>query len=51
MKFSYTTLCSCGASVIINAYGDGDWSGAACPACHTMVQVLDPLSVSVTAER
>jgi hypothetical protein len=51
MKFSYQTPCNCGATVSVNAYGDGDWNGAVCHACYSMVHVFDQLSVSVTAER
>jgi hypothetical protein len=51
MKFSYQVPCGCGARVTVIAYGDGDWSGVACPDCHNMLHVFDPLSVSVTAER
>jgi HEPN domain-containing protein len=51
MKFTQNFLCSCGYKLPFSAYGDGDWSSIVCPICGNASGVIDPLSVSVTAER
>ncbi len=51
MKFSQNCTCGCGEQILFETYGDGDWPSALCPACESGAFLIDPLSVSVTAER
>ena len=51
MKFTIEQTCNCGGRFVFAAYGDGKFGGAACAACGKSGFLIDPLSVSVTAER
>jgi hypothetical protein len=36
---------------VFSAYGDGDFTASNCPKCEQPANLMDPVSVSVTAER
>jgi hypothetical protein len=43
--------CNCGGIYSFSTYGDADYPPATCSNCGKLLYALDPLSVSVTAER
>jgi hypothetical protein len=51
MKFCYKRTCECGGELIFLATGEGDFDPAECSSCKKAAFLIDPLSVSVTAER
>ena len=51
MKFTHEVPCNCGGRNVFSAYGDGGFESAPCSNCGTPTFLMDPLSVSVTAER
>lgn len=51
MKFTQEKSCDCGGSFPFVTYGDGPWPTVVCPRCGAAAGQIDPLSVSVTAER
>jgi hypothetical protein len=51
MKFTFKNLCTCGGRFVFSAHGDADFAPATCDKCGNPAYLLDPLSVSVTAER
>ena len=51
MKFTQQMPCDCGGSFPFVTYGDGGWPTVVCPKCGAAAGQIDPLSVSVTAER
>ncbi len=51
MKFTMEASHGCGGKISFSAYGEGDWAGATCKNCGMAAFQMDPLSVSVTAER
>jgi hypothetical protein len=51
MEFTHEQPCSCGGRYVFSAYGDASFGQATCTNCGQHGQLIDPLSVSVTAER
>jgi hypothetical protein len=51
LKFIQEMPCACGHTHSFSAYGDSRWTAAVCPNCGSAAGLIDPLSVSVTAER
>lgn len=51
LKFIQEMPCACGHTHSFSAYGDNRWTAAVCPKCGSAAGLIDPLSVSVTAER
>jgi hypothetical protein len=51
MKFSIEKPCNCGGRYVFSAYGDGDFGAAVCDKCGESAHLINPPSVSVTAER
>jgi hypothetical protein len=51
MKFSIDKPCNCGGRFVFSAYGDADFGAAICDKCGESAHLMNPLSVSVTAER
>jgi hypothetical protein len=51
LKFVQEMPCACGHIHSFSAYGDNCWTAAVCPKCGSAAGLIDPLSVSVTAER
>lgn len=51
MKFTIENACDCGGRHAFSAYGDAEFSASNCPKCGKSAHPIDPLSVSVTAER
>ena len=51
MKFTIEQECDCGGRYVFCAYGDADFGSATCPKCGKSAHLMNPLSVSVTAER
>jgi len=51
MKFTSEISCDCGGRFVFAAYGDGRFAPATCTKCAKPGSLIDPLSVSVTAER
>lgn len=51
MRFTYKGTCECGGELIFLATGEAEFNPAECPSCKKTAFLLDPLSVSVTAER
>lgn len=51
MKFRFDNGCDCGGRHAFSAYGDSKFSASVCPTCGNSAYLMDPLSVSVTAER
>ena len=51
MKFRDKVLCTCGHTISVSTYGDGDWPAVVCPKCQTFCVPWEALSVSPTAER
>ncbi len=51
MKFTTEKECDCGGRYVFSAYGDAEFAPAACEKCGKSASQIDPLSVSVTAER
>ena len=51
MKFEIENTCDCGGRYVFSAYGDAEFGVATCSRCEKSQHAIDPLSVSVTAER
>jgi hypothetical protein len=51
MRFIYKGTCECGEELIFLATGEAEFDPAECSSCKKAAFLLDPLSVSVTAER
>jgi hypothetical protein len=51
MKFTIEQKCDCGGRFVFCAFGDAKFGPATCTACGKYGYLIDPLSVSVTAER
>jgi hypothetical protein len=51
MRFSITVPCSCGYEFPVAGYGDERFPVSVCPKCNAAVNIFDPLSISVVAER
>src|ERR1039458_10523852 len=51
LKFIQEMPCACGHTHSFSTYGDNRWTAAVCPKCGSAAGLIDPLSVSVTAER
>jgi hypothetical protein len=51
MKFTHQVPCRCGHFFSFSTYGDQDWPSANCTACGYQASLINPLSVSVPAER
>ena len=51
MRFTYGTACECGGEMVFSAIGDESFGPGECSSCGNTGHLLDPLSVSVTAER
>ena len=51
MKFTQEMPCDCGGSFPFITYGDSDWPTVVCLKCGAAAGQINPLSVSVTAER
>jgi hypothetical protein len=51
MKFTVEKECDCGGRYVFSAYGDAELGPATCGKCGRSAHAMDPLSVSVTAER
>lgn len=51
MKFTHELLCGCGHIISFSTCGDNPWPVAVCPGCQSSAHLMNPLSVSVTAER
>lgn len=51
MIFTLTQACECGGQYTFSAYGDAKFGWANCAKCDKAAHMMDPLSVSVTAER
>src|SRR6202451_4538604 len=51
MKFTQEMPCGCGETFPFSTYGDNPWPILVCPKCATAGNLMNPLSVSVTAER
>jgi hypothetical protein len=51
MKFFQPTTCDCGGSFPFETYGSQPWSSIVCNRCGKAGGQIDPLSVSVIAER
>lgn len=51
MKFTIEKPCDCGGRYVFSAYGDAEFGTGACESCGKTAHIMNPLSVSVTAER
>jgi ligand-binding sensor protein len=51
MKFEIENQCNCGGRFVFSAYGDAEFGSATCSRCGESQFAIDPLSVSITAER
>jgi hypothetical protein len=51
MKFTDEKPCDCGGRYVFSAYGDADFGFGDCSGCGKSAHLMNPLSVSVTAER
>jgi hypothetical protein len=51
LKFIQEMPCACGHTHSFSTYGDNRWTAAVCPKCGSAAGLIDPLSVSVIAER
>jgi hypothetical protein len=51
MKFEYFQDCQCGGQYRFTTSGDKPFQNGDCPSCGTSAHLIDPLSVSVVAER
>src|ERR1700679_2357552 len=51
MKFTQDFPCTCGGTFSFSTYGDAPWPTAFCSKCGMPGGQINPLSVSVTAER
>jgi hypothetical protein len=51
MKFAIETACDCGGQYVFSASGDVEFGSAACSKCEKSAHLMNPLSVSLTAER
>ena len=51
MKFVKPERCDCGGDYIFEATGSSHFSDAICEKCGSSALMLDPLSVSIPAER
>ena len=51
MKFTYNAACECGGQIVFSATGEEQFGQGECSTCEKTTYLIDPLSVSVTAER
>ncbi len=51
MKFQYRQACQCGGQFLFTTSGDDPFSSGTCSSCGASAHLIDPLSVSVVAER
>src|SRR5579863_7987442 len=51
MKITVPVSCSCGHKFLIAGYGGRDFPVSVCPKCGCPGWILDPLSISVVADR
>jgi hypothetical protein len=51
MKFALIRPCECGGKYVFSTYGDAEFGLANCAKCEKSAHMMDPLSVSVIAER
>jgi hypothetical protein len=51
MKFTYNAACECGGEFIFSATGEEKFGPGECSSCKKTTCLIDPLSVSVTAEK
>jgi hypothetical protein len=51
VKFEIEKACDCGGRYVFSAYGDAEFGRATCSRCGKSMYAIDPLSVSITAER
>ena len=51
MKFTYKAACECGGEILFLATGEEEFGQGECSSCNNTPRLIDPLSVSVTAER
>jgi hypothetical protein len=51
MKFAINKPCDCGGQYVFSAYGDVEFGSATCSNCRKSTHLMNPLSVSLTAER
>lgn len=51
MRFSYEATCECGGGLVFLAVGEEKFRPGECSSCGKTARLLDPSSVSVTAER
>lgn len=51
MKFTYSAACECGGQMTFSATGEEQFGPGECSICKKASHLIDPLSVSVTAER
>lgn len=51
MKFAIQKTCNCGGQYVFSVYGDAKFGTATCSNCASSAHLIDPFSVSVTAER
>jgi hypothetical protein len=51
MKFTIQQHCDCGASLTLTTSGSSDWPAIVCTNCSVSGIIVDPLSVSIIAER
>lgn len=51
MKFEIESVCDCGGRYVFSAYGDAEFGRATCSGCGKSMYAIDPLSVSITADR
>ena len=52
MKFSISVTCrTCGAVLPVIGHGEKNFSPVFCPTCRVAIFCVDPLSVSIVADR
>src|ERR1035437_1785372 len=51
MKFSTPVICFCGYEYPVAGYAAEKFPLSICPKCNTPINIIDPLSISVVAER
>jgi hypothetical protein len=51
VKFAIERVCECGGRHVFSTYGDAKFGTTTCTNCGKPAYLMDPLSVSVTAER
>jgi hypothetical protein len=51
MKFAIEKECNCGGRYVFSTHGDAEFGAAICSKCGKSAHLMNPLSVSVTAER